>query len=160
MFENLFPFQEELRMVFQLILSAGLGALVGMEREHVGKAAGLRTFALVSLGSALFTIISIDGFSFLEAQGSAYDPSRMAGQVVLGVGFIGAGLIVFRGYRVEGLTTASGLWVAAAIGVATGVGFYFIAVFTAVLVLAILYLLRRLEPLLGSPKDFGPPDHL
>jgi len=120
----------------------------------VGKAAGIRTFSLVCLGSALFTIISIDGFSFLNDRGISYDPSRMAGQVVLGVGFIGAGLIVFRGFRVEGLTTASGMWVAAAIGVAIGVGFYFIATFTAVLVLVILYLLRRLEARLGSQKNF------
>lgn len=140
-------------MAFQLLLASGLGALVGMEREHVGKAAGIRTFSLVCLGSALFTIISVDGFSFLTDRGISYDPSRMAGQVVLGVGFIGAGLIVFRGFRVEGLTTASGMWVAAAIGVAIGVGFYFIATFASVLVLVILYLLRRLEAK-GEPASF------
>lgn len=140
-------------MSFDLIVSAKLvaavilGAVVGFEREYVGKAAGLRTFSLVSLGSCLFTVLSVSGFQqFSHVPGFAFDPSRLAAQVVVGIGFLGAGLIIFRGFRVEGLTTAAGLWVSAAVGMAVGLGFYMVALVTAALVLVIFFFLKRVEP--------------
>lgn len=133
-----------LRMFIQLTLAAFLGLTVGVEREYKRKAAGMRTYALVSLGAALFTIISVDGFvSFLIYQN--IDPTRIASQVVVGIGFIGAGLIFFRGDKVEGLTTAAALWVAAAIGVAVGIGMYAVAIFATLLTLLVVWGLRLLE---------------
>jgi len=131
---------------FQLILAAFLGGLVGLEREYKRKEAGLRTYSLVSLGSALFTIISLKmADSYFGRSGTDFDPSRIVGQIVLGIGFLGAGLIIFRGSHIEGLTTAAGLWVIAAIGVAVGAGLYSLALFTSVLSLAILAGLRLIE---------------
>lgn len=120
----------------QLFLAALLGSVLGFERELARKTAGVRTYALVSMGSALFSIIST--VAFREFIGSAsFDPSRMASQVIVGIGFIGAGLIVFQDSRVQGLTTAAGLWVAAGIGMAVGYRLYSIAFFTAFLTLFI-----------------------
>jgi len=131
---------------FQLILAAFLGGLVGLEREYKRKEAGLRTYSLVSLGSALFTIISLQMVnSYLDRSGTSFDPSRIVGQIVLGIGFLGAGLIIFRGSHIEGLTTAAGLWVIAAIGVAVGAGLYSLAFFTSVLSLTILAGFRLIE---------------
>ncbi len=137
---------QQLRIILQLLLAVFLGAFMGIEREYVGKAAGIRTFSLVSLGACLFTIISREAFtSFLGQAGVSYDPSRLAGNVVMGIGFLGAGLIIFRGMKVEGLTTAAGLWVASAVGMAVGCKLYLIGVFTALLAVLILAGLRRLK---------------
>ena len=134
-------------MIIKLTVATVLGAVVGFEREYVGKAAGMRTFSLVSLGSCLFTILSAWGFQqFVGTPGFSFDPSRIAAQVITGIGFLGAGLIIFRGFRVEGLTTAAGLWVSAAIGMAVGLGFYVLSLVTAVLVLVIFFFLKHLEP--------------
>lgn len=126
---------------------------MGVEREYIGKAAGIRTFALVSLAACLFTILSREAFtSFLGEPGISYDPSRMAGNVIMGIGFLGAGLIIFRGIKIEGLTTAAGLWVASAVGMAVACRFYIIAIFTAFLVVLILAILRRfrIDQILGE----------
>jgi len=134
------------QIIFQLLLAALLGGLIGLERESIGKEAGLRTYSLVSLGAALFTIISYEAFRLFAGQTEVvFDPSRIIGQIVLGVGFLGAGLIIFRGFHIEGLTTAAGLWVAAAIGVAIGTGFYFPAIFATFLAIGILAGLRMVE---------------
>ena len=109
-----------------------------MEREHVGKSAGTRTYSLVAMGATLFTILSVHGF-----EGEGVDPSRIAGQVVLGVGFLGAGLIMRQGSHVRGLTTAVALWSVAAIGVAVGLGFYLLAAFTTLTIFFTLYVLGR-----------------
>jgi len=130
-------------MLAQLILAAVLGMLIGAEREHKGKAAGLRTYMLVSLGAALFTILS-SHVGALETS-SVVDPTRIAAQIVVGIGFLGAGLIILRKDRVEGLTTAAGLWATAAIGMAVGFGFYLIAIFATVLVLFALWVLTHLD---------------
>src|SRR3989344_4048948 len=106
----------------QLALATLLGALIGIERELARKTAGMRTFALVSLGSALFTIIS--QIAFVSFVGSSFDPSRIASQVVVGIGFIGAGMIVLDKSHVRGLTTAAGLWVSADVGMAVAYKFY------------------------------------
>ena len=125
---------------FQVVLSALLGGFIGLEREHVGKSAGTRTYSLVAIGSTLFTIISLKGFG---SEGVVIDPSRVAAQVVTGIGFLGAGLIIHRGSRVRGLTTAAAMWAVSAIGVAVGVGFYLEAVFSALLIFFVLYILGR-----------------
>lgn len=136
----------QIQIIFQLFLAVILGGLVGIEREYQKRAAGLRTHSLVCLGSALFTIISIESFyQRLDIIGISFDPSRIISGIVLGVGFIGAGLIMHRGSKVEGLTTAAGIWVVAAIGIAVGIKLYLIATFTAFLTLGILAILRLLE---------------
>jgi putative Mg2+ transporter-C (MgtC) family protein len=111
----------------RLVLAAGLGAAVGLERELREREAGLRTHLLVSLGSALFTIVSAYGFhDFLVRGGTEVrtDPTRIAAQIVTGIGFLGAGAIIRQGLSVRGLTTAATLWVVAAIGMASGAGYY------------------------------------
>jgi len=141
-----FLLNPQVRIMFQLLLAAILEGLVGFEREYQKRAAGLRTHSLVCIGATLFTVISLEAFgSWLDKPGVSFDPSRILAAIVMGVGFIGAGLIVYRRFRIEGLTTAAGMWVVAAIGMAIGVQFYFIAIFTAFLTLAILTVLRLLE---------------
>jgi len=136
----------QFQIFLQLLLATILGGLVGLEREYKRKEAGLRTYSLVSLGAALFTIISFQIFNFyIGKPGVSFDPSRIVGQIVLGIGFLGAGLIIFRGFRIEGLTTAAGLWVVAAIGVTVGIGLYFLAILVAFLALLILAGLRLAE---------------
>jgi putative Mg2+ transporter-C (MgtC) family protein len=135
-----------LEIILQLILSVILGGAVGLEREYKRREAGLRTYALVSLGSALFTITAFEVFQiFLGQPGALLDPLRVIQAVAMGIGFIGAGLIIFREKHVEGLTTAAGLWVAAAIGVAVGVKLYFPAIFVTFLAIGILAGLRLME---------------
>jgi len=130
------------QIMFQLTLATLLGFLVGLEREYKKKPAGLRTHSLVALGSALFTILSVNGFG---TPGAGFDPSRVAAQIVVGVGFIGAGLIFVRGGGVYGLTTATSIWTAAAIGMAVGLEFYTSALFAALLVILILWGMKKLE---------------
>ena len=135
---------ENLEIFGQLLLAVLLGSLIGLERELARKKAGMRTFALVALGSCLFSVIS--KLAFKEFWGvPGFDPSRIASQVVVGIGFIGAGVIMFQQANVRGLTTAAGLWVSAAIGMAVGYKLYAIAVFTALLTLLILILLWLFE---------------
>lgn len=135
---------ETLQIFWQLTLAVLLGSVIGAEREIAGKTAGIRTHALVALGAALFSIIS--KYAFREFWGvPGFDPSRIASQVVVGVGFIGAGLIVFKESKVRGLTTAAGLWVAAAIGMSVGYRLFSIAIFTTILTIAIFILLWFIE---------------
>jgi putative Mg2+ transporter-C (MgtC) family protein len=135
----------ELEIVLKLILATGLGLIVGFEREVHRKPAGLRTHSLVCLGSALFTITSL---SFV---GANVDVSRVAAGVVAGVGFLGAGMIFKSDDRIRGLTTAAELWVLAAIGIAIGLGYYFAAIATAVIVLVILIPLKHISK---DARDF------
>lgn len=135
---------ENLEIFGQLLLAMLLGSLIGLERRMAGKKAGMRTFALVSLGAALFSIIS--KYAFEDFWGvPGFDPSRIASQVVVGIGFIGAGVIIFQRSAVKGLTTAAGMWVSAAIGMAVGFKMYGIALFSTVLTITILLLLWFLE---------------
>ena len=126
--------------ILRIFVAAMLGGFIGLEREWRAKEAGLRTHFLVALGSALFMIVSAYGFSDVQMDGmtSRWDVSRVAAQVVSGIGFIGAGTIIFRKAEniVSGLTTAAGLWVTAAIGLACGGGMYKLAIVSTVLVLA------------------------
>ena len=135
-----------MEIFFQLILSVLLGALIGVEREYKKKEAGLRTYSLVSLGTCLFTVMSFDLYKiFSGAPGINFDPSRIIQAVAAGIGFIGAGVIFRQTSGVVGLTTAAGLWVSSAVGVAVGSGFYIMAVAGTVLALFILVFLGWLE---------------
>jgi putative Mg2+ transporter-C (MgtC) family protein len=132
--------------LLRLALAAGLGAVIGLERELRDREAGLRTHLLVAIGSALFTIISAYGFHDVLSGSSAavvrLDPSRIAAQIVTGIGFLGAGTIIRQGLSVRGLTTAATLWVVAAIGMASGAGYYSGAILTTVVALFALWPLR------------------
>jgi len=141
-------------IVFQLVLAVFLGGLVGLEREYLRKEAGLRTCSLVCLAATLFTIVALEiSVSFMGSPGVNFDPARIIGQIVLGVGFLGAGLIIYRQSRVEGLTTAAALWVVAAVGATIGAKFYFLAIFATFLSVAILSIFRLFEErLLGTKK--------
>ena len=122
-------------VLLRLSLAAALGGAIGMERELRERQAGLRTHLVVCLGSALFTLVSAYGFrEFLVSGGSLVrtDPTRIAAQIVSGIGFLGAGAIIRQGLSVRGLTTAATLWLVAAIGMATGAGYYSAALFTTV----------------------------
>jgi len=109
----------------RLLAAAALGALIGLEREIHGHPAGLRTHMLVSLGSGLFTVLSIHGFG--QAPGAGIDPTRIAAQIVSGIGFLGAGAILKDGIVIRGLTTAASLWATAAVGMAAGAGEWVVA---------------------------------
>lgn len=122
--------------ILSIFIAAMLGGAIGLEREYREKAAGFRTHFLVGLGAALFMILSAHGFdSIVGTPGIRLDPSRIASQVVTGIGFIGAGTIIFQQHKVEGLTTAAGLWVTAAIGMAAGAGLYLLAAAATALVI-------------------------
>lgn len=130
----------------RLVLAAILGAVVGLERERRNRAAGLRTHAMVGMASALVMIVSAFGFAdILGRDAVVLDPSRVAAQVVSGIGFLGAGVIIFRRNEARGLTTAASIWTVAAIGLATGGGLYVAALVTTVLALGILAVLKPLE---------------
>ncbi len=124
-------------MSLRILLAAVLGAVIGYERRRADKPVGLRTLVLISAGAALFTVASIYGFS-------GADPTRIAAGIVTGIGFLGAGAIIRRrAGGIEGLTTASAIWVVAAIGLAAGAGLYLMATVTTVMVLLVLLLLRQ-----------------
>jgi putative Mg2+ transporter-C (MgtC) family protein len=133
-------------LVLRVVLSAVLGGVVGMERELRDQPAGFRTHMLVSLGAALFTLAGAYVGSFgggpVRVQ---LDPTRVAAQVVAGIGFLGAGAIIRQGVNVRGLTTAASLWVTAAIGVAVALGFWIGAVATVVTTVVVLYGLKQIE---------------
>lgn len=148
-------FNPQIQIIFQLILATILGGMVGLEREYKKREAGLRTYALVSLGSAFFMIIALEIFQdFSGTPGASLDLLRVIQAVAIGIGFIGAGLIIHRQFHIEGLTTAAGLWIAASIGVAVGVKLYFPAVFVALVAIGILAGLRLIEEkIFGREKE-------
>jgi len=131
--------------LLRLVVAAALGGAIGIEREIRDREAGIRTHLLVSLGAGLFTIVSAYGFhEFLTSGASVVraDPTRIAAQIVTGIGFLGAGAIIREGLSVRGLTTAGSLWVVAAIGMASGAGYYWPAVVATVLTIFALWPLR------------------
>jgi putative Mg2+ transporter-C (MgtC) family protein len=133
-------------IIIRLLIAALLGSIVGFERERTAQSAGLRTHMLVCVGSCLVIIVSAFGFSdALTMPNIQLDPSRMAAQVVSGIGFLGAGAILLRGEVVRGLTTAASVWTVAAIGLAVGGGLYIPAAAATVIVLIILTLVKLLE---------------
>lgn len=140
-------------LVLRILAAAALGGLVGLEREISDQPAGFRTHILVSLGAALFTLVGaygVDEFFKDAPRGVGFDPTRVAAQVVTGIGFLGAGAIIRQGINVRGLTTAASLWVTAAIGVAVGLGYWTGAITVAVVTFGALYGLKRVEKALFS----------
>ncbi|KVM74929.1 MgtC/SapB family protein [Burkholderia stagnalis] len=135
-----------LELMGRLLLAALLGSVVGIERERLNWAAGLRTHMLVCVGASLVMLVSIFGFEDVVGRnGIVVDPSRVAAQVVSGIGFLGAGSILLRGEVVRGLTTAASLWAVAGIGLAAGGGMYMAAIGATAIVLAILAGVKPLE---------------
>jgi putative Mg2+ transporter-C (MgtC) family protein len=132
----------DLELLGRLLLAAVLGGAIGAERELNDQAAGLRTHMLLTIGACLFTLVSAYGF------GGPTDPSRLAAQIVTGIGFLGGGAIVRHGLTVKGLTTAASIWATASVGVAIGAGSYLLGVGGAVLVVGTLFGLRRVSKLL------------
>lgn len=133
-------------------LAALLGGAVGAERERTGKWAGLRTHMLIAVGAALLTDVSVHIGAEFNFGSQAWDPGRIAAQIVSGIGFLGAGTIIQARGTVHGLTTAAGLWVSAAIGLAVGAQFYVEAAATTVTLLVILAALRPVERMLRSDR--------
>jgi putative Mg2+ transporter-C (MgtC) family protein len=127
-------------MVLQLVLTAVLCMIIGWEREKSNVEAGLRTHMLVGMGSCLFTALSIWAFP-----GDGVDTSRVASQILPGLGFLGAGAILKQGANIQGLTTAASMWVTAALGMAVGTGAWFLAICTALLVWFVLAVLKRFK---------------
>ena len=140
-----FPFDLHAGMLARLVVATLLAAVVGYERERTGKPAGVRTHGMVGLGAALFTVVSLHGF------GPGGDATRVAAQIVTGIGFIGAGAILHERGGVHGLTTAASLWVTAAVGVAVGVGMFWMSLATA----ALVFLLLRFGPKPGHKTRRG-----
>lgn len=124
-------------LIFRLVAAGLMGGLIGLEREFRAKEAGVRTHFIVALGSALFMIISQYAFGTQQ-----HDAARVAAQVVSGIGFIGAGVIIFQKNSIRGITTAAGLWVAAAIGLACGAGMYALAAAASLLTILVLELMN------------------
>lgn len=143
---------ETTEILIRLIVALLLGVIIGTERVFAGKTAGIRTYALVTLGSALFVVVSqIVAKDFLGQ--TMFDPLRVASQIVVGIGFLGAGMVVLSGGQMIGLTTASGIWVAAGIGMATGFGLYWPAIIATILTLVVFILLWFFERKIKEWRD-------
>ncbi len=134
----------QLDLAVRLVIAAALGAVVGAEREIHGHPAGIRTHMLVALGSALFTVMSIHGFSGVGGNTAPVDPTRIAAQIVSGIGFLGAGAILKDGVIIRGLTTAASLWATSAVGLAAGAGEHLLAVVGGVIILTSLWPINAL----------------
>lgn len=131
-------------VAIRLVVSAVFAGIIGYERQARHKAAGLRTHILVSVGSCLIMVLSINIYSSVQGMTNA-DPARLAAQVVSGIGFLGAGSILKEGPTIKGLTTAASLWVVSGVGLAAGAGYYIGALMTTLLVFATLTILSRME---------------
>lgn len=146
----------EIDILIKLLLAAIAGGLVGLEREKHGRPAGLRTNILVSLGACAMMIISEAfylKYGMLDTESAVrFDPSRVAAQIVTGIGFLGAGVILKEGISVRGLTTAASLWVVASLGMAFGMGYFTLGAITTVLVLVSLVFLKKLDPMLKKDR--------
>jgi putative Mg2+ transporter-C (MgtC) family protein len=144
----------ELDIAVRLLVASVLGAAIGIEREIHSHPAGMRTHLLVALGSALFTVISIFGFVGVlgSGVGAPVDPSRVAAQIVTGIGFLGAGAILKFGTSIRGLTTAASLWATAAVGMGVGAGQYVLAIVGAAIVVVSLWPLQWVEERIHGPE--------
>ena len=140
-------------MVFRIVAALAAGGLIGLERSHRGRPAGFRTHALVCLASSLLMLVTVYESHWFPRDSAArvmVDPTRMAQGIMTGIGFVGAGAIIKEGFTVRGLTTAASIWITAAIGILTGIGFYFAALIGTVLVLGTLSAFRWIEARLPS----------
>lgn len=155
-FENTFMGSYELSLLIKLLLAALAGAMVGLEREKHGRPAGMRTNLLVSVGACTMMILSEAFYLKYGAFGGdtalRIDPSRTAAQIVTGIGFLGAGVIIKEGATVRGLTTAASLWAVAGLGMAFGMGFFVLGVISTVLVIGSLLFLKKLEPFIRKDR--------
>ena len=140
----------------KLLAALFLGMSLGVERAIAGKTAGMRTYGLVTMGSALFVIVGIIASGGYSSPQSLSDSTRFTSQIIAGVGFIGAGLIIFRGSQVSGVTTAAGIWVASGVGVAIGYGLYLLALLATALALFVFTGLWYVE---NKVKSFSRLDH-
>lgn len=140
---------DELFMLLDILLSALLGFLIGLERKLRMKEAGIRTHTIVCIGSALLMVISMYGF------GGTADASRVAAQIVTGIGFLGAGIIVYRQHEVRGLTTAAGIWATAGVGMACGASMYILAVGATAILIGAQFIFRLKIPPFKSKKSFS-----
>jgi putative Mg2+ transporter-C (MgtC) family protein len=144
-------FELQVEILLELVLAAFLGMIIGLEREFRSQPAGLRTHMLVGLGACLFTALSMHAFP-------GGDPARIAAQVVVGIGFLGAGTIINHKGQTHHLTTAASIWATAAVGMAVGTGAWFIGIGSAVLIWIILAVIRRWSKNISpSPTDDTPP---
>ncbi len=137
-------YRDWIEIVCRILLALAIGAVIGWDREKSQRPAGLRTHILVCVGAATCMMVGYYGLEQAHGQGSV-DPTRMASQVISGIGFLGAGTILREGFSVRGLTTAASLWTVACIGLAVGIGYYFGAIFAAVMVFLMLTLGERVE---------------
>jgi putative Mg2+ transporter-C (MgtC) family protein len=151
-------FLSDLEAIERLALAMVAGALLGIERERLDRPAGLRTYMLVTEGACLFMICAILLSEQVARTGAVSDPGRIASTVVQGIGFIAAGVILTTGKQVIGLTTAAGLWVATALGLLIGAGFYVVAVVATVATIVALVTLRGIELRFLSSKSGGRED--
>ncbi len=127
----------ELELCIRILISAVFGFIIGLERKRRGKEAGVRTHTIMSIGSCLFTVISLNFSKALD-----FDPTRIAAQIISGIGFLGAGMIIFKKNEIHGLTTAAGIWVTAGVGMACGAGLYVIAIIATILIMISQWLLH------------------
>lgn len=146
------PAFSTLEFMLRIVVSSLCGGAIGLERSHRQKEAGIRTHTIVALGSALIMIISKYGFfDVVVLEGISLDASRIASNIITGISFVGAGMIFVRGYAITGLTTASGIWATAGVGMALGAGMYAVGLFTTALIIVIQTLthgsLRKLDHL-------------
>ncbi len=134
----------QIEIIIRLLLIIILSGLIGIERKHYHKPAGFRTNVMVGLGSAIIAMTALNIFQYFNPS-NTMDIGRMVGQIITGIGFLGAGAIIQSRGAVHGLTTAASIWVVAAIGLATGLGFYWLAVSGTIAALAVLIILGRIE---------------
>jgi len=140
-------------IIIRLFVALFLGMVIGTERVWAHKTAGMRTYALVAMGAALFIIISeMIALKYVNVGG--FDPTRIASQIIVGIGFLGAGSIMLQGSRLKGLTTASGLWITSGIGMAAGFGFFKLAVISTILILFVFIVLWFIEQQFKKTKYF------
>ncbi len=143
----------DFQIIVRLTLSVILSGFVGLERQWHRRTAGLRTHILVCLGSCLIMLTSLHVFDIYKNQ-TTLDPTRIAAGVITGIGFLGAGAIINQRDGIKGLTTAASIWVVSGIGLAVGCGFFTAAIFTTLLTLIVLFLLRYIEGMMfGKPQD-------
>ncbi len=145
-------FTQNNEIIYRLLVAVVLGMIIGAERLYVHKQAGMKTHALVAMGAALFVIISeliVANYSSI----GAVDPTRIASQVIVGIGFLGAGSIMLQGNRLLGLTTAGGLWVTSGIGMAAGFGFKGLAIISTIIVFFVLTIVNILEKPIREISD-------
>ncbi|HXV27789.1 MAG TPA: MgtC/SapB family protein [bacterium] len=142
---------QDIDITVRLVVATFLGGLIGIEREMHGKEAGFRTYALVCVGAALIMVVSTEVYEIYK-ETTNVDPSRIAAQVVSGIGFLGAGAIIRFPQGIKGLTTAAGIWIAAGIGLACGLGLYHPAIITTALSLTILIVFSKVNRWFGG-KD-------